>query len=548
MATVIDALIVTLKLDPTQFKQATDQAKKSQDALKSALEQGTKSTDVTAKKAGNVAKLEAAEKKKRDDDERKRRRLRDKEERSSHDAEKKRSEETISNLKSIGLAAAGAILGFNSVKGAIQAYASATSQLAALGRFAPTVGSDVKTLDKLGDAYKQVGSSAEEAGSDIAKIAHAQFSYAMGAPDAMAGWMRRLGVSAFDANNNPREKEAVEQDIAKAIKSRTGDLQTQAMYAREMGMSEGFIQLYLVKSAEARAKILSDAEKTAVATEAGAKSAIAQEQATARLKNNMKAVGENVVKNVAPSITGVANILADLMEGDTTSAKKELGFGRKYGAAATAQFDPRAAPFLGLFEAAENKYDLPKGSLAAIAKQESQFNPNAVAKNKKTGAVTGKGMMQLNPKYFPSAGKSVSKDVDAAGKEFARLLAHYRGVTDDPAAALQLAIAAYNGGQGNIDSLVRGGDPYKNGGHVSKETQGYVPLVSKYAGFSANATAPTAGAATGSGGGASTTNITTRVDKVEVHTAATDAKGIVADIGPEMQRQGVVSQANTGMN
>lgn len=543
MPTIIDALIVTLKLDPTQFKQAAAQAQVSQNALKNSLQQGATATTASTAKSAAVAKQAAAARKKHDDEERKRRRLREKEEKDSHDAETKRNEESISKLKSLGLAAAGAVLGFNSVKGAIEAYANATAQLAGLGRLAPTVGVSVKELDTLGDAYKQVGGKAEDAGSDIAKLAHAQFSYAINAPDAMAGWMRRLGVNPFDDKGNPRDKLALQEEIARAIKSRTGDLQTQAMYAREMGMSEAFIQLYLVKDQSARADILSKAEKTAHATEAGAKAAARSEASWNNLKNNVKAVGEDIVSKVAPGLATAADAISNTLQGtekgDAADVQRLTGLGitpQKFNAASF----KKSAPYNAQFAAAEKKYGLPAGLLAAIAHRESNFDPNAQHKNSK-GVVTGQGLMQLNPANFPNAGKSTASDIDTAASELAkRYKAYQRYFGAD--ASLTLAIAAYNDGPGNVAKRLKAGE------QLPQETRDYVNAVENpYARYSASQTASNVGDVTGNGGG-STTNITTRVDKVEVHTAATDAKGIVADIGPEMQRQGVVSQANTGMN
>lgn len=537
MPTVIDALVVTLQIDPEQYKKGAAEAEAAQKALKDALQKGTVNATTQETKAASSAKKLGTEKKKQDDEERKRRRLREKEEKQSHDASNKRADEQIGKLKSLGLAAAGAVLGFNTVKGAIEAYANATSQLAGLGRLAPTVGVGVKELDTLGDAYKQVGGKAEDAGNDIAKLAHAQFSYAINAPDALAGWMRRLGVNPFDDKGNPRDKLALQEEIARAIKSRTGDLQTQAMYAREMGMSEAFIQLYLVKNGAARADILAKAEKTAKATQDGAKAAAAQEAAMARIKNNLKAAGESIVTGLAPAITRVANVTANLMEGNEhTLARLGLPAVGLEGSGGS-QYSAKAAPYRAAFTAAEKKHHLPQGLLAAVAHRESNFDPNAV--NAKSGA---RGLMQLVPKFFPNAGKDASADIETAAAELEARIKYRRSLGFRQGEALRLALADYNNGVGKNNKLI------KNGGQLPAETRAYVPAVTNYAGFTSGATAPgAAGAAQGAAGGTVVNNITT-VDKVEVHTAATDAKGIATDIKPAMTRQGIVSQANTGMN
>lgn len=542
MATVIDALVVTLKLDPEQYKKAASDAKASQAALKKSLDESTTTTATSTTKASASAKKVSIEKKKQDDEERKRRRQRDREVKDSHDQENKRNDETIGKLKSVGLAAAGAVLGFNSVKGAIDAYLGATSQLAGLGRIAPTIGVDVKALDQLGDAYKQVNGKAEDAAADLGKLAHAQFSYAINAPDAMAGWMRRLGVNPFDDKGNARDKLQLQEEIARAIKARTGDLQTQAMYAREMGMSEAFVQLYLVKQNEERTEILAKAEKTARATAEGAKAAARQESSFANVKNHFKAIGESIVSRVSPGLATAADALSNTMDGTEKGAAADAM--RLRGLGLTPQgFNARSysksAPYNAAFAAAEKKYGLPAGLLASIAHRESNFNPDAQHKNSK-GVVTGQGLMQLNPANFPNAGKSTSADIDQAASELARSYKGYRKYFGANA-ALTMSVAAYNDGTKNV------GKRLKSGEQLPQETRDYVDAVENAGAFAARNTTPGAGSSAGAASGPSTV-ITTHVDKVEVHTAATDARGIVADIKPEMQRQGVVSQANTGMN
>lgn len=538
MTTVIDALVVTLQIDPEEYKRGAAEAVAAQKALKDALAKSTVMGTAEANKASTNVKRVGGERKKQDDEERKRRRLREKEEKRSHDDETKRNDESISKLKSLGLAAAGAVLGFNTIKGAIEAYANASSQLANLGRLAPTVGASVKELDTLGDAYKQVGGKADDAGADIAKLAHAQFSYAVNAPDAMAGWMRRLGVNPFDDKGNPRDKLALQEDIARAIKSRTGDLQTQAMYAREMGMSEAFIQLYLMKSNAERTGILDKAAKTAKATEAGAKAAAAQDAALSRVKNNLKGAGESIVQGLAPAVTRVANVAANLMEGNEHTLAR-LGLPTVgLESAGGSQYSAKAAPFRAAFAAAEKKHHLPQGLLAAVAHRESNFNPNAV--NAKSGA---RGLMQLMPNLFPNAGKNANADIETAAAELEARIKYRRSLGFRQGEALRLALADYNNGVGKNNKLI------KSGGQLPAETRAYVPAVTDYAGFSSNATTPTAGGTGGAGGkGGTVNNITTRVDKVEVHTQATDADGIAATLPAAMERQGVVAQANSGMN
>jgi soluble lytic murein transglycosylase-like protein len=537
MAKVIDALVVTLGLDPSGYKKGAAEANAAQAGLKKTAQADATAAQTSTEKSGTNAKKLGAERRKQDTEERKRQRQREREAREAQNTEAKNTEASIGRIKSLALAAAGAVLGFNTIKGAIQAYLGATNQLANLGRFAPTVGTDVKALDVLGDAYKQVGGKAEEAGSDIAKLAHAQFSFAINAPDAMAGWARRLGVNLFDDNGNARDKVQIQQDIAKALQRQTSDLQTQAMYAREMGMSESFIQLYLVKNAAERAKILKDAEATAKASKAAADAAVVEEQARARLKNSVKGVFQNVVGALSPGLAKIENAIADAGQtASPTSADrmlKSLGLTGGNGTAGSANF-PKAAPYAASFAKAEKKYNLPSGLLAGVAHRESNFDPNATSK---AGA---RGLMQLLPKYFPNAGQNTDADIDTAAAELSRLIKYYRRMYNQ-STALKLALASYNAGQRAV------GNAIKQGRALPAETRAYVPAVEKYAGNVAGATAPTASGAAGSSSSSTTTN-TTHVETVNIHTTPEDAPRIVANLPAATgSRQNTVNQANSGM-
>lgn len=534
MAKVIDALVVTLGLDPKGYIKGAAEANAAQAGLKQTAEADANATQKTTEKSGTNAKKLGAERRKQDVEERKRQRQREREAREQQTQETKHADATIGRLKSIGLTVAGAVLGFNTIKGAIQAYIGTTNQLANLGRVAPTIGTDVKALDTLSDAYKQVGGKAEEAGSDIAKLAHAQFSYAINAPDATAGWLRRLGVNPFDDKGGAKDKVQIQQEIANALRGQTDDLQTQAMYAREIGLSESFIQLYLVKNAAERAKILKDAEATAKASQKAADAAIVEEQARARLKNTVKGVFQNISAAISPGIARIENAIADAAQtASVTSGDRTLkSLGLTGGTVGGKGNVP--TPYDSAFAAAERKHGLPQGLLKGIAHRESNFNPNAV--NAKSGA---RGMMQMMPRFFPNAGKDANADIETAAVELERLLKYYRRMYGQQT-ALKLAIAAYNAGQKTV------GDALKGKRDLLPETKAYVPAVSAYAASVAAATSPTAatGATTSSHGPTTVTN--THIEQLNVHTQAKDGPGIAATL-PGALRQNTVSQANTGL-
>lgn len=106
----------------------------------------------------------------------------------------------------------------------------------------------------------------------------------------------------------------------------------------------------------------------------------------------------------------------------------------------------------------EQQYGLPQNFLAAVAFQESSFDPSAV--NSSSGAT---GMFQLLPRYYPNAGASWQADAATAASALA---GYYRQFGD-----WQVALAAYNWGPGNVSGWINAGEP---AGQLPAETSNYV--------------------------------------------------------------------------
>lgn len=116
-----------------------------------------------------------------------------------------------------------------------------------------------------------------------------------------------------------------------------------------------------------------------------------------------------------------------------------------------------------IFTEAAEKYHVPKNLIKAIAKAESDFNPNA------TSGAGAQGIMQLMPATARELGVTDSYDpyqnIMGGTKYISEMLAKYDG-------NVSLALAAYNAGSNNVAKY--GGIP------PFKETQNYVVKVTGY--------------------------------------------------------------------
>jgi hypothetical protein len=152
------------------------------------------------------------------------------------------------------------------------------------------------------------------------------------------------------------------------------------------------------------------------------------------------------------------------------------------------------------------------------SQQESSMNPEAV--NERTGA---RGLMGLNPRYFPDAGQSAWLEIQTAAEELARLMRVYHGDRD-------AAIQAYNDGQGNYGCNLAAGT-------LPRETTNYLASITEAMRLTRELgqAEPAAGP------------VSNNTFEITINTQATDGKGVAVDFMREMRKRDLIMQNDSGM-
>lgn len=183
----------------------------------------------------------------------------------------------------------------------------------------------------------------------------------------------------------------------------------------------------------------------------------------------------------------------------------------------------------------EKRWNLPAGSLNALAMAESSGNPMAVSK---AGAM---GMYQIMPKTGKAYGMSAADffdpiaEANVTAKILSENLRHYHG-------NLQLALAAYNAGVGRIDKALSG-----RGAPLTDETLNYPGRVLSYMDETRNYYTNT-GAASSPGAIDNSQTSATHINTVNVNSHPLTVEELTRSIQEQSRRSGLTGAFMSGMS
>jgi hypothetical protein len=259
--TIIDELLVLVKLDGKPLKKGLD------DQV-AAVQQAKKKINVSAEDQERIDKSRAQRLQEREKKQEKERKQRDRDRAKS-------TQELGDKVKDVAFSIGGALLGFETIKGAVSFLGNLSTSTAALGRSSANLGLSASGLQAWGNAVQLAGGDAKEAQSSFASLSQQMTAFKLrGEVGPLLALASNRGISPYDATGKQKSLDELLPQIVDATVKTFGRVDA-ANLLGGAGVSEGLFNLladtnrdqYLAKG---RSTAFADADKVKKAQQVNA--------------------------------------------------------------------------------------------------------------------------------------------------------------------------------------------------------------------------------------------------------------------------------------
>lgn len=544
MATVIDALVVTLGLNGDPFKRAARDAAREQAKLKESV-----------KKGGN---------------------------------------EVSDAIGEVARQAGLLFLGFEGLKGAVSFFAGLNVATANLGRFSKNLGESAHEVNTWDSAVELAGGSAQDAQKDLMALSGSITDLkATGNVSSLLLLFQRMGVSIYDAQGRTRKLTDLYKELGDKLKQYN---RADAFnLAQQAGLSESTLNLILSETAE-RERLLRIAEQNNTVTDEAVQKAEMLQESWRTIGQTVKGFGLTLLGLITPAVqdlfgwvqrifTGIKNtgflqsvftglsgavrVLVDLVRvawsglsqlfdllANSRAGKflvellqKLKGFGKEFIAQAD-RFADQYAP--------EKQVATPTAKpLTAAERKAARNNPGDLRFAGQAGAENDNGFAKF--KTLAEGIQASNRQLDLFAKRgintIDEIIAKWAPPSENNTPAYKAYVAKIVGKA--VDEPLTAADRQKllqaifNNEGVNKVGSSDItaavgtPNALAAARFAQANAVPAAGAAAGG----STNTTTVDIDTVTIHAPnAQNANDIAAELPGALRRKGVVAQADSGMS
>lgn len=298
MATVIDALVVTLTLDPAEYKRSWKDVEDIDTAGQKKREKVDKQNDKEAKERARREKQDALDR-------------------------KKRTDELTGSIASLGRTVAGAFLGFETLEGGIKYLGALNEGQANLGRTAVKIGVGADALNIYGKAVEFAGGKAEDATETFAKLSQEKtFKDMRGEIGPLLQLLQQKGVAYEDQNGKLLDQGKILDELSR--KTRNMKDQDRAALFAAAGISGGVINRMLEAQALQDTQLQKAREFNAVNAQS-VKDAQDLQEAWRGVGQAVDHAGNIVLKKVTPATKDALTAVTKILSGDVKGANYAAG-------------------------------------------------------------------------------------------------------------------------------------------------------------------------------------------------------------------------------